>query len=110
MNVTEKSQEQIIFETTCINLATSEYRKYPPMSLGNIIHWLRAYRLNEYDRVTIGMEDGIGSVNLFGKKFATFKNVDNMPVFTFEDEYYEMIQSNYLNNKDIFKNPFEEWK
>lgn len=110
MDVSEKPQEQILFENTCFYLATGDYRGYPPMSLGNVIHWLRAYRLNQYDSVTIGFENGVGSVHLYGKLIATFKNENDMPVFTFLDgyEYYNTIQKNYLNNKDALKNPFEE--
>jgi hypothetical protein len=110
-NEGEKSQEQIRFENTCLNLATGDYRGCPPQSIGNVIHYLRGYGLHQYDIVQIGYRNEIGTVNLYGKPIATFRFVDDIPVFTFdnEHEYQKLNQDNYLNNRNVFENPVARW-
>ncbi len=92
-------QEKIIYENTLLNLQISEYKSYPFKSLGNVIHWLKAYGILEYDRITIGNYQ----VDLFGKLVATFYFDENkeMPIFNFTEKWswLDKKQKNYLENK-----------
>lgn len=98
------TQEQIIYQNTCFDLATSEYRNYSFKSIGNIIHYLRGYGLLEYDTATIGH----GKVNLWGKVIATYTFNETMPIFTFIDKYdwLQAKQDNYIACKDVYPNPY----
>ena len=102
----EKSQQQIVFENTCLNLELGDYRHYPIGSIGCIIHWLRAYGLHQYDLVQIGN----GEVMLWGGLVATFDFTPDMPVFSFtsEYEYLNRKQKNYLDFRNVFENPFKK--
>lgn len=101
------TQEQIMYQNTCFDLATGEYRNHPLKSIGNIIHYLRGYGLREYDTVTIGFDGSVGKVTLWGNVIATYTFNETMPIFTFIDKYdwLQAKQDNYIACKDVYPNP-----
>lgn len=103
----EQSQEQIIFENTCLRLACGDFRGYNVGSVGNVIHYLHGYGLIDYDRVQIGFNDGIGTVELFGEVIATFQVTKDHPVFSFGENHQHIQdrQTNYIECLDKFPNP-----
>jgi hypothetical protein len=108
-----KTQEQIIFENVCLQLLCGEYRNHPLESIGNILHYLRAYGLHQYDTCQIGWRDDHGQVHLWGKVVATF-TIDydrRLPVFIFdhEHEWLQRRHDTYLAGLPVFVNPYEKY-
>jgi hypothetical protein len=112
----EKSQEQIKFENMCCELCLGEYRRSPFKSMGNIIHWLRALGLIQYETVQIGWNKqfNCGEVNLWGQVIATYTFDENrgIPIFKFIETYdwCQDMQENYLANLDKFENPYKKYE
>lgn len=108
----QKSQEQIVFEHVCIEMCLGEYRRSPYQSVGQIIHYLRAYGLRNYETVQIGFKNGVGEVISWGNVIATyvFDDIRKMPVFKFEKhEYVQRHQDLYLAGLDRFENPYAKY-
>lgn len=109
----EKSQEQIRYENICLNLITGDYSNYlkHPNSVGQVCQYLKAYGFHNYDRVQVGFRNDIGSILFGGKVMATYRIVEDAPVFTFDSEHDWLKESQdiYLSCKDKFPNPFITW-
>jgi hypothetical protein len=112
-----KTQEEIKYQNMCADLLTgdfSQYRRFPE-SVGNVVRWLRAVGLRDYDRVQVGQKNGINQVTLFGEVIATFtftKEPTEMPVFRFSAKYdwCQDRQDNYITNYGKFEDPYEKYK
>lgn len=104
-----KPQEQIIFESICIERCMGDYRGYPLGSIGNVVHWLRAFGFRDYDRVQIGDN----TVTYWGKPLATFTIDEDlkMPVFTFNDEHewLQRQQDTYIQGIGKYENPYSKY-
>lgn len=109
---TEKSQEQIRFENTCLRLCVGSYSHYQFKSIGNIAYWLQALGLVQYDVVTIGWENDLGEVHLHSERIATFifDEIKRMPIFTFIEKYDRLTETQeiYIAGLDKFENPYEK--
>lgn len=109
----EKSQEQIRFENICLNLLWGDYSQYLkyPNSIGQVCQFLKAYGFHNYDRVQVGFRNEVGTVHFFNKVIATYRMVDGIPVFNFDNEHVWLkdAQEIYLNNKGKMVNPFQEY-
>ena len=94
----EKSQSQIMYENTLLRSQIGEFKSYKPGTLGNVIHWLNAYGLKQYDIVQIGEN----KVTLHGDLVATYHldEKKGMPIFRF-DEKYDWLQKQQSNFMDF---------
>lgn len=103
---TELSQEEIVFQNVCLDIEMGDYRGYKVGTIGNVIHHLRAYGLNEYDVVQIGQ----GKVTLYGINIATFTVNEERPIFEFTVAYShcDHRQKMYLDGLLKFKNPWKQ--
>lgn len=98
----EKTQDEIVLSNFIFELKHNEYSKYPFKSLGNIIGWLKALGLIQYDTVQIGDN----KVTLHGKLLATFifDEKNEMPIFTFSSEWQWLKKPQELYIESIKKN------
>jgi hypothetical protein len=110
-----KSQEQIQFESILCKTYDGEYRGAPYRSIGNVIHWIRAFGFLRYDEVTIGYssEQMVGAVQFFDKLVAFYELNDQlqMPVFLFTEDYQYCEEQQDLYRRCIGKypDPFEKY-
>lgn len=116
---TEKSQEQIRFELMCMNLITGDFRGYKRenfKSIGNIIHWLRAVGLIQYDTVQIGWNSNLnhGNVTLWGRTICTytFDEENKRPILNFISDYSwcQQMYDSYINGLPKYENPFKKYE